>query len=328
MMLTSAEIMQASAKTLFPGDEAAVKARFRSLAMKWHPDHNPAPEAIKVFEHIKLARDKALGLSVSPFVILTRDDGTKFKMEYIRAQSIEGMTIYTGETSIAYHVSEDYDDLIRRAGQNKWRFGDKKMEAEMTRFLPVFARTEKLVDGSLMIYRRSKTQILMSDLMALNGERIPPVHVTWMISRLVNIACYFEFAQKVHLALLPEFLLVDLDGHGVSITGPVLYLMAVGQHPTAAPNRTVEALPALRQKSTLASTKMDRQLIRETALTLLGDRGGTKIKNDPDVLPDVARWISSPPPASAYADYEAWEVARGPRKFAHYGKSAHDIYSS
>lgn len=325
MLNTAAEILATPLSKLFTGEDAAVTKAFRQMASKWHPDHCKDPSASEVLEYLLKARDHALGRTALPSRVMTRRDGTKFKMEYNREQTVEGMTIFTGQSSIAYLVSSAFDDLLRKNKTN-WKFANKDMEKEMVRFLPPFVRQDDLLDGTLLVYRRKASQILMSDLIALNGERISPIQVSWMVTRLGNISCYLEWAGLSHLAMLPEFLLVDLDNHGVSLVGPTLYMTPIGDRPRAVPARTLNAIPSIRVDATMASSVMDRQIIRETALVLLGDRSGNRIKSDPAVRKEVANWISSPPHKSATADYKAWEAALGPRKFVPYGKSASDIY--
>lgn len=327
MFDTAAQILAAPASALFPGDDSAVTKAFRSLVTKWHPDRCKDPQANEVFEYLMKARDKALGRAPVPSVVLQRVNGTKFKMEYMRETVIEGMRIFTGATSIAYLVDSQNNDLLRKNGSHRWRFANKDMEKEMIRFLPLLVRKEELVNGTLIIYRRRPSQILMSDLMALNGERISPIQVSWMVTRMGNIACYLEWAGLVHYSMHPEFLLVDLDSHGVSLIGPPIYMTKVGERPVAVPSRTLSAIPSIRNSTVKAETAMDRQIIRETALALLGDRSGNRIKSDPAVRSDVAKWVSSPPAKTAVADYETWEHALGPRKFVPYGKSAREIYA-
>ncbi len=325
-MLTAAQILKTKPKRLFPGNAAAVKKAFRELASAWHPDHNKEKEAADVLAYLVKARDQALGLTLDQSIVLERRNGSKFRMDYIRATTTDGMTIYTGASSIAYFVPDSMSDLVRRSGQPKWKFANKDMEKEMTRFLPPYVRTEDLKNGQLMIYRRAPSQILMSDLMALHDGRIPPVHISWMVTRMNNIACYFEWAKQVLFGLLPEFLLVDLDSHGVALCGPPIFLTNFGDRPMAVPSRVLDAIPYLRDKGSVAVGSMDRILIRETACALLGDHGGVKLKADPEVRPDIAAWVISPPEKSAVSDYEKWESALGPRKFIKFGTNAQDYY--
>lgn len=325
--MDAATILATKPRKLFAGDETAVKRAFRKLVAIWHPDRCTDPMAAEVIAHLTRAKEAVLNGGNTNSITLERQNGTKFRMDYIRHCTIDNITVFTGATSVAYLIPNSISDLARAAQNHRWKFANKKMEDEMQRFLPPYVRTENLKDGMLMVYRRTSSQILMRDLMSLHVGRIPPVHVSWMITRMNNIACYLEWAKMSHFAMLPEFLLVDLDSHGVCLVGPPLFLTEEGKRPLAVPQEVISMLPALRDKGTVAASKHDRLLIRETAMALLGSHGGVRLKNDPEVRDDVANWVISPPAPSAPADYEKWESALGPRKFIKFETTAEDLYS-
>jgi hypothetical protein len=310
------QILATPAYKLFQGDAKAVKSAFHKLAKIWHPDINHDARAAEVSEYIIAARDKALNKTKRPSVLLERRNGTKFQMEYIRATQTDGLTIYTGETSVAYLVPDSMSDLVSKNSKVNWKFATKDMEAEMSRFLPPYVRTEDLNGGSLM-----------SDLIQLHLGRISPLHVSWMLSRLNNIACYLEWSGLVDFAILPEYLLVDLESHGVALCGPRLFMTEAGKRPIALPARVLDYLPNIKNSKTVAETAMDRSLIRSLACNLLGDPAGTRLKNDPEVKKEVSNWVLSVPASSAVADYEKWMGALGQRKFIVFEPSAREIYS-
>lgn len=326
MFDNAASILAASPKALFTGDAALINSEFRKYARQWHPDHNKDEQAAEVMEHLIRSRDRALKKDFGPSIVLEREDGSKFRMEYLTMRVADGVTVFVGVSSVAYLVNDAINDLVARAVNRKWKFANSDMEKEMIRFLPVFVREIKLKSGRLLVYRRTPDQVLMSDLIA--HEKIVSPHASWMITRMLNIACYLEYAGVSHLSIAPEFLLVSLEHHGVSLTGPALYITPCGQRPKAAPRRTIEAIPRLKISDTMAEGRFDLQLIRQTALDLLGDPSGNRIRNDPAIRQETVQWVSSVPAKSAIADYTAWEKSLGERKFVAYPKSARDIYAA
>lgn len=325
-MHSAQEILAMNDRQLFP-DIAGLDSAFRQMARVWHPDHNHASNAAQVFAHITQMRDKAKHRGVMPSVLFERANGSSFKMEYLRAMSADGCGIYIGGSSVAYLVDAKDADLADRAQVRKWSYANSGMKTEMERFLPNQARYEELIGGRLFVYRRTPDQVLMRDLMTSQGP-IAPEHVCWMVTRMMNIACYLEYAGVSHLSLSPDFLLVSLEHHGVSLTGPTLYATTFDKRPLAATKRTIEAIPSLRDADSKADSRLDRQLIRQTALELLGDPSGNRIRSNPNIRPEVVRWLSGSPPLSAVADYESWEKSLGVRKFVKYPKTAQDIYAA
>ena len=323
--MTPQDILAKTDRDLFPGNEIAIKAAFRKLAAQWHPDHNHAPEASDVMAHLTEMKGRALHRSDRPFELFVREDGTSFKMEYLRTMQGQGCRVFVGATNIAYFVPQSADDLGRKAAQHRWKYLNSEMEKEVARFISPMTRQEKLKNGRLLVFRRNPDQILMRDLIDLDGP-IEPVHATWMISRMVNLACYLEWAKLAHCAISPEFLLVSLDQHSVALTGPLLYGASFGTRPSAVPARTLKVANWLINKQENADIRVDLALIRETALDLLGERGGARLRSNPAMREEITNWLLTPSAKTAVADYQGWEIARGDRRFAHYGKTAQGIY--
>lgn len=272
--------------TMIPTD---VQAEFKRRAMTAHPDHGGSDAE---FAELVAWRDKMLGQSV----ILGN-----IKMQYLTNPS-EG--IWVGQSSVVYKTTV--------AGFN-WQFASDKMRDEMSRFLPQLAHDF----NGYVAYRRTSDQILMSDLMRLYGP-IPSEHVSWMVSRMLNIACYLNWAGLSHCGFDPNYLLVDLKNHGVSLTGPCQFMTKMGTRPEAVPARTFQVFPYLSNKSTVACPEIDLSCIRQIGLELIGDRGGNRIKN---------QWFQAPCAKTAFEDYDAWIKTLGERKFVVFPKTVQEIYN-
>lgn len=322
-------ILKQSDRDLFPDrDEKKIAAAFRQYAKDWHPDRNKDARAPDVFAHINAMHVLALNRSAPPAKTFVRENGSQFRMEYQRMTTGEGCEIFVGQSSVAYLIGEANADLADRAAAHKWTFANDQMKTEMERFLPNLVREERLQGGRLFVYRRTPDQILMRDLLDLTPDRVDPVHVSWMITRMNNIACYLEYAGLSHLSIAPEFLLVSLKHHGVSLTGPVLYATKFATRPTAAPRRTLMVVPDLTRQDFMAGSVLDRRLIRQTGLELLRDPSGNRIRTDPSVRPDIAQWLSTAPAKTAIDDYAAWEASLGERKFVEYPTTAQELYAA
>jgi len=322
-MTSAAEILKKTDRELFPKVED-IHATFRKLAAIWHPDRNRDPLAGQAFAHISEQKVKAEGRGTRPTVDFPRANGMFLRMEYLRQTDANGVKVYSGQTRIAYFVPDALKRQAHSATVHKWRYLNDSMKKEMERFLPERVRLETSNDGNLFIFPRNADQILMSDLIAL--DKVPPDHVTWMISRLVNICCYLEWAGVSHCGISPENLLVSLDQHTIALAGPPLFLTKFGERPNSVPQRTLNANQWLKEKSTKAGPRIDLALVRETAFDLLGERSAGRLRGNPDIKPSIINWILTPPGKTAVADYQSWEIARGDRRFAHYGKSVRDIY--
>jgi hypothetical protein len=317
-MTLAANILKMTYRELYPDrSPMGIKKTFRKLASDWHPDHNTDSLAPDVFQYIQEMRDRALQLDNTKTFV--RKNGTSFNMTFVRETSGQGMRIFTGKSRIAYLITDKTQ--IANASRHKWEYASPNMRKEMEPYLRSPVRFEELQDGMMFIYDRGQ-EILMRDLIDL--DNVPNEHVTWMISRMMNLACYLEWAKISHAALSPDTMLVSLENHTISIIGPVMFATPFGKRPSCVPSRTLNTNPWLKTKSEVSDGRIDLSLIRQTALDLFKLPESRLRQNN--VKADIAKWISTPSPRSAIQDYEAWEKARGDRRFAIYPTDAQVIY--
>jgi len=339
-MTTAENILSLStreADKLFPGDEKAVKAAFKSLAKAWHPDTNGDPRSAKVFQHLILLRDAALnrnggGRSAELLkYVIRKSDGTSLLMKCHRIHKGDFGNIIVGRHSVAYEYPADWNDLAAAEEQHvrNFEFADKEMRKEFSRFLAAFDRKFETVGGTVLVYRRPTDTVLLADLMAHCG-RISPVHAAWIVSSMINLACYVQWAGFVHGAISPENLLVCPEKHSLVLVGGWGYATEIGKRPKALPRRTVELLPRLAAKGQTISTSADLELIKLTAQEILGAPGGGGMRLQKGVPMPLADWLAQPAGDDAIEEYERWnEVLKdsfGPRRFVNMGVKPADIY--
>lgn len=334
--MEAAQILASRPSQLFKGSQAEIKSQFTKLAMVWHPDHCKRPDAEDVFQHILKCRDAALrGEEGLQRVIFTRtrpqaDQKPKFALDYVHQLPIECGTVFVSYENISYLVAPEQESLTAPALNMRWAFPDKKMEQEMTKYLPRRNRFEHTTQGTLMVYKRNSDQLLLSDLLAWEksqGRTIDYRHVMWMISSLLNTCCYLEIQKTAHCALLPHYLLVSPDMHSVALVGPPLYATPFGTRPKAVPQAVLNMFPRLRTPGTLIEdSRLDLTLVRALARQALGVTNPALLARDTLLPEGLRKWLSSPAPKSALKDYKAWEEARGKRAFTPYGTTASEIY--
>lgn len=332
------KILAARPSQLFPGDAAAVRRKFGELVRAWHPDHCARPEAADVFQHIVKCRDAVLrGEEGLQNVTFTRSSPVatgqkpKFRLDYIHAVRTECGTAYVSYDNVSYLVEPPHKAFADQAVAMRWNFPDKRVENEMTKYLPRGNRVEHTTAGTLMVYRRNSDQMLLSDLLAYErkkGNPIPYQHVMWMISSLLNTCCYLEIQKTSHCALLPHYLLVSPDMHSVALTGPPMYATPFGTRPKAVPQEVLSLFPRLRTAGVVVEdSRVDLTLVRSMARQVLGQSNPALLARDTTLPEGLRKWLCSPAPASALKDYVAWEEARGKRTFTPYNSTASEMYA-
>jgi hypothetical protein len=324
---------------LFSGNGSTLKKDWLALAALWHPDRNASePDAGKVLQHINALYQAALHKFAlgewegGGVLELPARGGGKRELCYLQRRRFELGERIIGETFAAYTVEmayrELYDAALRTIGT--FRYADDAMKKEFSRALPRCGETVETADRLILIEERNPDLAALDDLIEFLGGRLEAKHAAWIVSGLLNLTCYLEWAGLMHGAIAPDTVFVSPRHHSVALLGGWWYAVPAGAKLRALPQRTLNAVPSIIGGAKRAASAVDSELVRQVAREMLGDPGGTKLLHDESVPRPFRQWIAHPPAEPAYADYCTWEKAReasfGARKFAGVPAEAGDIY--
>lgn len=334
------------ASTLFSGDEKSVKRLYRKLIMDWHPDHNSSDQARDVFGHLTELKNAALGKlgAVKPRAELLMSKAFMksgpglsggFNFKYLVNRTADLGDVYIGKSSLAYEIPDGFDDIAgaERNRLQNFKFADAAMEKEIKRFLPKQREYWDLGhNGIVSVIERPVEYLLLADLINHYNGQLPAVHVAWIVSSLMNMACYLKWAGICHGAVSPSNILVSPKWHSIMLVGGWGFATEFGKRPLALPERTTSILPKLVVSGTPVDEKVDLQLIRATAQDLLGCPGGGGLHMNADVPVAMREWLLLPPADGAFKDYAGWSAcldkSYGKRKFVEMNVTPADVYGA
>lgn len=332
------------ASTLFPGDEASVKRAYRKLVKDWHPDHNAAAQARDVFSHLTALKDAALArigagkpkaelMMAKAFMKSGPGLSGGFNFKYLAKRKADLGDVFIGKSSLAYEIPDGFDDIAgeERSRLQNFKFGDAAMEKEIKRFLPKQKEYWDLGhNGIVSVIERPVEYILLVDLLKHYDGKLPAVHVAWITSSLMNMACYLKWSGLCHGAISTANVLVAPQWHSIMLVGGWGFATEFGKRPAALPERTTSLLPKLVVAGATVDDKVDLQLIRATAQELLGCPGGGGLHKNADVPAAMREWLLLPPDDGAFKDYTGWSTcldkSYGKRKFVEMNVTPAEIY--
>ena len=319
---------------LFPGPADEVRRAFKRLAARWHPDVCKDPRATEVFAHLVRLRDAALGpRRVGPSVTRTlrTRDGRSLGLSPLSTLPLDTGELLVGRRSLTWIYRAEVADLAEAgaAAIAGFRFADDRMRKQMTPFLPTLDRRIPLQDGGeALVMARHADEVLLADLLRVTGA-VPPEHVAWIGSGLLNIACWLGWAGLVHGAIAPETVLVSPETHTVRLMGGWGFASKTGTRPIALPGRTLALAPRLTVNGEVVDARLDLELIRRTLRETLGDPTGGALLRGSAPEP-IGRWLVMPPEGEAKKDYAGWlktlEAVWGRRRFVRWDLTPENIY--
>ncbi|SOC26768.1 J domain-containing protein [Thalassospira xiamenensis] len=316
---------------LFPGDRELARKLFKQLAVKWHPDHNRSePLATDVFQHLNSllhTADKQLqngtwagrgSLSVPV------KHGKDILLHYVQAQAFELGRAYFCQNSVAFLVDGGNSALFRAALETMagFTYASERMREECSRYLPEIVKAADTEDGHLVIVKKTKDLVRLSDLATHQGGNLDPKHVAWIMSSLLNIACWLKWSKLAHNAISPDTVFVSPKYHSCVLLGGWWYTKAVGERLSHLPPFTYRVAPRSLRNDKIASPSLDIESIKAIGRDLIGKR--------PDIPEPLASWLKIPGSADAFKEYGHWERVRdasfGDRRFTKLEVSPSDIY--
>lgn len=320
------------ARALFGADESAVRRGLGGLIRDWHPDVCADPRAAEALAHITALRARASGAPPArPTREFVRDDGSRFALRPLSGFMDGAAEVLVCERSVSRLFREEDADLARAAETaiGGFRFANPAMEKQMRRFLPGDLRVTPLEGGAVLhTVPRRADQVSLADLIRVRGP-FDPRTGAWVVSGLLNIACWAEWAGVAHGAISPETVLVSPAGHETALIGGWEFSSERGSRPFALPDATVRMFPAVSAPDAAPPLNMDLCLIRETAMRLFGVPDASRLL-DGSVPRAIGKWIAFPPASGAVADYAEWKSALrssfGEPKFVEMGVTPGQVY--
>jgi len=310
---------------LFPADKDGAQSIYRKMSKFWHPD--VATGSADVFTHLTKLYREALdkinngrwegpafvqfeGMDKTYYSYQAR---TSFPFPYGHAIVADEVLVYLFYDAAPYGRALEWMTKQRP-------FASPDMRTEFERYLPHASATALLTDHrQLLAVKKTKDLVRLRDVVTHYGP-IEPVHMAWMISSLLNLACYFAHANIVHHDISPDTYFISPEHHSGALLGGWWSSATRGDTIRTVPRRTFGVMPFNAKMFKRASTRTDLELIRLTARECM---------HMPAPEP-MQTWLTNVGTGHAFDQYKQWTDVLiktfGPRRFTKFPLTASDVY--
>lgn len=296
--------------------KASLRNEYISLAKYWHPDNARTGDAV-VMAHIQSLYDQAQTLTVwrAPTLVSVKTKrNTTITMRYDFDHDFELGRFYYSDKTLLYIVEQKYSQVFRKLPM--YIFPNPKMGEVIASWLPGRATNEFEAHDSSVVgwaYVKAPHKYLLRDcLPKINKD---PAHVAWIMNRLYDLLCYFQFAKITHNNLSVDSVFISPEKHSITIHG-WWYWAAPGSKLSFLPKLAHRVTPPDILKAKTADHRIDLAMIKALGRELLGDWTGMTLPKTPTV-----QFLRSPSTGSALEDFKLWENAVaaqfGPKRVFH-----------
>lgn len=310
---------------LFPYGEDEVKLKYKELAKAWHPDTNDHPEAQEVFAKLTELYNQALNLlengqwEKTNYILISKDNGKKVAINYDTCFDFELGTCYVTKTKVVYVLEKDKERYYRNAVQNinSLRYKDKRMERDLSRFLPRIYQTFQTNNGEYVIVL-DKTQDVypLKNVLEYFGGTINDKHVAWIISRLCSLTCYLEFSGLVHNGININNCFISPQNHLILLLGGWWYAAREDAKMLGTTKDIFAIMSVSAKESKKSSVVTDLESVKLLGRELLGEANCRKLSLDRSIPKPFVDFLTGGSGRSAYDEFVKWDKALD----ASYGK--------
>lgn len=238
---------------LFSDQLDAIKGEYSELAKMWHPDHNKnSSKANEVMTHINMlymqgVKSIKAGRWERPGLIklLGKDDKT-YQIKYQKCHSFELGRVYIGNSVLLYLIDEVHKSLFSNAERIicSFTYANDGMKSEMSKNLPKIISTFEVINNQLaVVIEKAPDLVSLRDVLDYYDGAIPPRHAAWVISCLLNICCYLDFAVLSHNSISLETFFISPENHSGSLLGGWWYSVPKGVKMLGVPEKIYSIMP-------------------------------------------------------------------------------------
>ncbi|MCM1222869.1 MAG: hypothetical protein NC548_51265 [Lachnospiraceae bacterium] len=311
-------------------DKDKVRAEYKQMARAYHPDICTLPNASAVFAKLNELHDKAMKLiekgewEVSNLFEIRDTKGRRYSTKYLKSFTFELGTAYIADQSLTYLFDTEHTAFYENAVAqiNNIKYANARMEQEFSRLMPKVKYTFRTDDGRCcLILNKTPDVFLLSDVLDFYNGQIPDRHVAWIVSRLCNLCCFFDYTGISHNGLVVQNCLVSPQYHSLLPLGGWWYAREHGRQLLGVPKAVYDVMPIKAKSDKISAIGTDLE-----AAKLIG----RQISDISTIPVAVKEFLEAGASSKAKDEFSKWNAALdrayGERKFIEMKVSKSDIY--
>lgn len=339
--LTAEDIFNANCPgDIFTQDAAFLKKEYQTLSKLWHPDVCSHPQASEIMAKInklygQAQKDLAKGTwAISNVYLVWTTNGRLIRYKYLVSRKMPEGLAYIGKNTVMYLFAKANRDIYENFlhSLTSLRYADKAMEQEFSRFLPKVLESFEAKEEDVLGVILSKPSDLfyLRDILNHYHGKVPPRHVAWIVSALLNLSCFIHYNQRVHNGITLDTVTISPPNHSAVIVGGWGFSKPLGDRLLGVPDEVYDIMPNKAKSSGTSTHLTDLESIKFIARTLLGNPAGTMLVRDPEIPKPFAEWVLHPAGDTPFKEYTHWQkvldASWGKRQFVDMPIRFEDIY--
>jgi hypothetical protein len=316
---------------LFPHDNIKIPLEYKRMCKLIHPDvcHDPrATDAFAKLQEFYNLASKALSSGMweaTNYVEFKTTTGKTLQLKYMYHGIFEIGEYFVCSKHIVYlfdfSKKKYYNNYINQIENLK--YADGEMKKMFQPLFPTVIAEHDTVDNKHIIVV-SKTEDVYPLRCVLDNfykGDIPDTHLAWMVSRMMNIACYLKYNKQVHNGINIDNMFVSLQYHTILLIGGWWYAVDEDAKMIGTTKEIYSIMPPKVKADKNACSVTDVESVKAFGRKYLADSAPQAFKN----------FVNSGSKDDSMAEMEKWDDALiesfGKRKFIKIEATNKQIYN-
>ena len=289
------------------------KDTYLSFVTKYHPDKhiNNITWSTEITAKINFLFNSFKDLES----IAISDNLSTLDLLYIRFYNVYKEYIYRDKVVFVFTDSTVFSNIkknIEKYKKTDFIFKSSNMETEFKHILP-----DILISDNKITIKKSMNSIPLEFLFNYYSNKLDDKTVAWIISRMLNFACYLQYNNSVYASFSLRNLYVNTEKHWLKYIGGWWNYISENDSFSMMDSDVISCIPKSLLKTKKDTKKIDLYIIKALALKLLGNpMAPERTTNIPKAF---CEWLVAPPLDNAILEFKSWDKALidsyGKRKF-------------
>lgn len=294
---------------IFPRDISQIKTVYQQLVRKYHPDVSGLERKAADQLYIRINRfyqeaenrlqdiNKTIRVS-KEFVTAS---GVTKRISYLRESSFELGVQYIGSSIVSYEFFGNGKKYAENARENlgTLKYSDSGMADEFSKCVPKFVDLLDLKNGnSLLVLEKAPGYFRLQDILNCYPDGIPDRHVAWIVSRLLNLCCFFKSLNLSSNGISLDNCFINPEFHALTLVGGWWYSVGIGEPMLGTKKEIYNLMTPLLKTEKRGSSLTDIESVKYLGRYL--------IKNQP--VPDsFEAWLNGGSTLSPFEEFQRWD---------------------
>lgn len=302
-----------SVDDIFTNDAAVCKAEYREYLKEFHPDfHDGEMTYQEVTSKIVMMYERAVDLiskgkwEESNKIRLSKPNGKTLIVTYLKEYDFELGRMYLCNSHVVYVIDRKYKKYYDNYIESTKFSCPNDMMDSIGYALPHIVQHFDNNDECVIIVKRMAKCVPLVEVWNNFKGKIPAKHAAWMISRLLNLACFLSYNNIVHNGIDINSCFVDIEKHGIMLYGGWWYTRETDAKMIGVSSDVYDVMPPSAKRNKKSKKSTDMECIKMLGIKLMGC---TSKISDYAVPSQIMCWLRTGSGEYPPTEMKRWEMA-------------------